>query len=181
MTTGASQINTSCRSIAQRCPQIAPSRHGEGGPSSHLINGSSGIPKSTPQMASWFCLAILVQLMAVTDTHTHRHRHCYICSNRLHLCTPSMRYGLTINDEHQLARHWSTIQWWYLRSAIKWSDNKPSQSCSSEARLTYILRLSYHNAEVMIDLRWSSNLQNILRRAQGFSNIQFTCKIIRSS
>ena len=43
--------------------------------------------------------------------------------------------------------------------------------------LTIILRvISYNNAEVTIDLRRSSNLQNTLRRAQGFSCVQFTCK-----
>ena len=35
--------------------------------------------------------------------------------------------------------------------------------------LTTILRLSYDNAIVTIDLRRTSNLQNILRRTQGFS------------
>jgi len=35
--------------------------------------------------------------------------------------------------------------------------------------LTTALRLSYDNAKVTIDLRRTSNLQNILRRAQGFS------------
>jgi len=35
--------------------------------------------------------------------------------------------------------------------------------------LTTILRLFYDNAKVTIDLRRTSNLQNILRRAQGFS------------
>jgi len=35
--------------------------------------------------------------------------------------------------------------------------------------LTTILRLSYDNAKVTIDLRRTSNLQNILRRVQGFS------------
>ena len=35
--------------------------------------------------------------------------------------------------------------------------------------LTTVLRLSYDNAKVTIDLRRTSNLQNILRRAQGFS------------
>ena len=35
--------------------------------------------------------------------------------------------------------------------------------------LTIILRLSYDNAKVTIDLRRTSNLQNILRRAQGCS------------
>ena len=44
--------------------------------------------------------------------------------------------------------------------------------------LTTILRLSYDNAKVTIDLRRTSNLQNILRRTQGFSSVQFTCKIV---
>jgi len=35
--------------------------------------------------------------------------------------------------------------------------------------ITTILRLCYDNAKVTIDLRRTSNLQNILRRAQGFS------------
>jgi len=35
--------------------------------------------------------------------------------------------------------------------------------------LTTIVRLSCNNAEVTIDLRWLSNLQNIARRTQGFS------------
>jgi len=47
--------------------------------------------------------------------------------------------------------------------------------------LQNILRLSYDNAKVAIDLRRTSNLQNILRRTQGFSYVQFTCKIVRSS
>ena len=34
--------------------------------------------------------------------------------------------------------------------------------------VTTILRLSYNNAEVTIDLRRSSNLQTILRRTKGF-------------
>jgi len=33
--------------------------------------------------------------------------------------------------------------------------------------LTIILRISYDNVKVTIDLRLTSNLQNILRRAQG--------------
>jgi len=60
-----------------------------------------------------------------------------------------------------------------------------NMSTNSGARfteyLTAILRLSYDNAEVTTDLRRSSNPQNILRRAQGFSQVQFTCKIVRSS
>ena len=50
--------------------------------------------------------------------------------------------------------------------------------------LTTILRLSYDtgNAKVTIDLRRTSHSQkNILRRTQGFSRIQFTCKIVKSS
>jgi len=45
------------------------------------------------------------------------------------------------------------------------------QSCAARVTkyLTTILRLSYDNAEVTIDLRRTSNLQNIIRRAQGFS------------
>ena len=40
-----------------------------------------------------------------------------------------------------------------------------------------IWRLSYDNAKVTIDLRRMSNLQNILRRKQGFSyvGLRFTC------
>ena len=47
--------------------------------------------------------------------------------------------------------------------------------------LTTILWLSYDNAKVTINLRRTSNLQNILRRAQGFSQVRFTWKVVRSS
>ena len=47
--------------------------------------------------------------------------------------------------------------------------------------LTTILRLSYDNAKVTIDLRRTSNLQNVLRRTQGFSEARFNCKVVRSS
>ena len=47
--------------------------------------------------------------------------------------------------------------------------------------LTTILRLSYDNAKVTIDLRRTSNLQDISRRTQGFSCVRFTCKVVRSS
>jgi len=44
------------------------------------------------------------------------------------------------------------------------------------------LPLSHDNAELMIDLRWTPNLPNILRRTQGFSQAGFFfCKIARSS
>ena len=47
--------------------------------------------------------------------------------------------------------------------------------------LTTILRLSYDNAKVTIDLRRASNLQNILRRTQGLSSVRLIRKIVRSS
>jgi len=47
--------------------------------------------------------------------------------------------------------------------------------------LTTILRLSYDNAKVTIDLRQTSHSQNILRRTQGFSQVHFTCKRVKSS
>ena len=60
-----------------------------------------------------------------------------------------------------LARKLSTELWRY--------------GTTSEARftkyLTTILRLSYDNAEVTIDLRRTSNLSNILRRTQGLDTI----------
>ena len=40
------------------------------------------------------------------------------------------------------------------------------------------LRLSYDNAKVMIDLRWTSNLLSISRRMEGFSQVRLTCRII---
>jgi len=46
---------------------------------------------------------------------------------------------------------------------------------------TMILRLPCDNAKVTIDLRRTSNLKKNLRRTRGFSRVQFTCKIIRSS
>ena len=47
--------------------------------------------------------------------------------------------------------------------------------------LTIILRLSYDNGKVSIDLRRTSNIQNIPRRTQGFSRVRFAWKIVRSS
>ena len=47
--------------------------------------------------------------------------------------------------------------------------------------LTTILRLSYDNSKVTVDLRQTSNLQNILRRTRGFSWVRVTCRIVRSS
>ena len=44
---------------------------------------------------------------------------------------------------------------------------------------TTILRLSYDNAIVTIDLRRTSNLQITLRRMQCFSSLGSTCKIVR--
>jgi len=48
--------------------------------------------------------------------------------------------------------------------------------------LRNIIRLSYvDNARVAIDLRRTSNLQNIQQRMQGFSRVRFTWKIVTSS
>jgi len=57
--------------------------------------------------------------------------------------------------------------------------------CSPETRftkyLTTILRLSYDNAIVTIDLRRTCNLQNSLQWMESFSCLRFTCKIVKSS
>jgi len=47
--------------------------------------------------------------------------------------------------------------------------------------LTTILRLSYDNAKVTINLRRTSNLQNSLQWMESFSWVRFTCKIVISS
>jgi len=44
----------------------------------------------------------------------------------------------------------------------------PSWTSSLGPDLQNILRLSYDNAKVMIDLPQTSNLQNVLQRTQGF-------------
>jgi len=58
-------------------------------------------------------------------------------------------------------------------------------TCDPGARctkyLTTVLQLSYNNAKVTIDLWRTSHLPDILRRTQGLSWVQFTCKIVRSS
>jgi len=60
-----------------------------------------------------------------------------------------------------------------ILSSLNSSTEQIANSLNRRARftkyLTTILRLSYDNAKVTIDLRQTSNLQNILRRAQGFS------------
>ena len=47
--------------------------------------------------------------------------------------------------------------------------------------LQNILRQSYDNAKITIDLPGTSNLQDILQRTQDFSMVRFTCNIVRSS
>ena len=47
--------------------------------------------------------------------------------------------------------------------------------------LQNILRLSYDNAKVTINLRRTSNSQNILQWMESFSWVRFTCKIVISS
>jgi len=72
----------------------------------------------------------------------------------------------------------------------KMSTSRTSQACNCicTSQVNYhgpdlqnILRQSYNNAKVTIDLRQAANLQNILRRTQDFSEAQFTCSIGRSS
>ena len=47
--------------------------------------------------------------------------------------------------------------------------------------LTTILRLSYDNAEVTIDLRRTTNLLKIFQRTQGYSQLQFARKIVQEA
>jgi len=56
----------------------------------------------------------------------------------------------------------------------------PFNSCFWGEPRGLIYKISYDNVKVTIDLRRTSNLQNILQRAQDFSWVQFTCKIVRS-
>ena len=71
----------------------------------------------------------------------------------------------------------------YNLSPLLWVTNH--LCCSLIYKMSYnnltIRRLSNNNVKVTFDLRWMSNLQNILRRSQGFPYVQFTCKIVRSS
>ena len=46
--------------------------------------------------------------------------------------------------------------------------------------LQNILRLSYYNAKVTINLRLTTILQNILQWMESFSRVRFTCKIVIS-
>ena len=59
--------------------------------------------------------------------------------------------------------------------------NYVNDSCKAGARFTKylmtILRLSYDNAKVMIDLRRTSSLQNILRREQAFLTYDSLAKL----
>jgi len=58
-----------------------------------------------------------------------------------------------------------------------------SEFCNRSELQTWgpIYKISYDNAKVTIDLRQTSHSQNILRRMQGFSRIQFACKLVKSS
>ena len=63
-----------------------------------------------------------------------------------------------------------------------WKDFRYRHGASFTKYPTRFLRLFYDNAKVTIDLRRTSNLQNIIRKVQGFSWVQFTCrdrKIVR--
>ena len=47
--------------------------------------------------------------------------------------------------------------------------------------LRNILQLSYNNAKGTINLRRTSNLQNILHRTESFLKVRFACKVAISS
>jgi len=70
-------------------------------------------------------------------------------------------------------------------SETKQVQSLTASACTSAAWFTKylmtILLLSYDNAKVTIDLRRTSNLQNILQEKQGFSYVRFICKIVRLS
>ena len=79
-----------------------------------------------------------------------------------------LRHGWLVTDEllfRRSSRRRITKQHWQV-SATR-------QDCRRGARftkyITTILRLSYDNAKVTIDLRRTSNLQNIIQKAQRFS------------
>ena len=73
--------------------------------------------------------------------------------------TAAVRSGRRSHAHHHLA-------------TSQYAHYSPSPGARFSKYLTTILRLSYDNAKVTTyDLRRTSNLQNILRRAQGFSQL----------
>ena len=81
------------------------------------------------------------------------------------------------------ANSWRTMSAMRSRSSLRFSNNW-TPAARFTKHLTTVLRLSYDNVKVTIDLRRTSNLQNILRRAQGFFkgtiHLQ-SCKIVWGS
>jgi len=76
-------------------------------------------------------------------------------------------------DERLSWPSWLTCSGWFTHICGHPSAAGRAQDGESspvrDRRSTTVLRLCYNIAEFTIDLRLSSNLQNILRRAQGFS------------
>ena len=82
------------------------------------------------------------------------------------------------NGRETLNETWASV------NEIKFSTRRPRPKCCDPIyKLSHdnLTRLSDDNARDTIDLRRTSNLQNILRRAQSFSEVGFTRKIVRSS
>ena len=74
-----------------------------------------------------------------------------------------------------------TLSWLLLLLLLLQLPTDQTSGARFTKYLATILRLSYDNAKVTIDLQQTSKLQNILWRTQDFSRMQFTCKIVRSS
>ena len=110
---------------------------------------------------------------------------------RMHKCTHQCVYAQTDNQKTKMAPAVLSIKWQSGIAVCSESENVksfPSHTglqSSAGARLTKylttILRLSYDNATVTINLRRMSNLQNISRWMESFSLVRFTCKIVISS
>jgi len=83
----------------------------------------------------------------------------------------------------RLRREQETVVTILQQKELRWNE-LVCWACLPGARftkyLTAILRLSYDNAKVTIDLRRTSNLQNVLRRTRRFSEARFTCNVVRS-
>jgi len=104
--------------------------------------------------------------------------HCVSVSNQLQQCT-------------NFCTNFSPKRWgeWGTRPPPcrkKWEDAAslpphPRPTTPLGPDLQNILRQSHDNAKVTIDLRRTSHSYNVLRRTQGFSQLQFTCIIVKSS
>ena len=90
------------------------------------------------------------------------------------------RWPNDVTDRRTDARQFHRRCSAYYASSVDKRRRKYRSGVRFTKYLTTILRLSYDNAKVTIDLRRTSNLQNIIRRAQGYSWVRFTCKVVRS-